>query len=116
MNTPQPISAYTLKALVQKLRPSRFPGMTSAMAAMVGFVLGARFCDRLIAEIRITTDGSVFARATGEPDGNHFVGNYADLLRDWLGLIAAAGLSRRELIEAQCLFAFRVGFFGRPNA
>jgi hypothetical protein len=114
--TQQPISAYTLKALVQKLRPSRFPGMSGVMAAIVGFVLGARFCDPSIAEIAVTSDGRVLARAEGEHGANRFIGNYVDLLRNWLSLVAAAGLSQREFIEAQSLFAAKIGFFGPPSA
>jgi hypothetical protein len=116
MNTPQqPISAYTLKALVHKLRPSRFPGMSGAMAAMVGYVLGARFAEPSITQIAVTSDRVVLARAAGEPSAKRFIGNYNDLLRNWLRLVADAGLSQREFMEAQCLFASKVGFFGTPN-
>ncbi len=57
--TQQPISAYSLKSLVEKLRPGRFPGMSAEMAALVGYVLGARFAEPSIKEIAITSDGSV---------------------------------------------------------
>src|SRR4051812_11337088 len=50
-------------------------------------------------------------RVGGDSGASHFLGSYADVLRNWLRLIAAAGLSQREFIEAQCLFAERVGFF-----
>ena len=117
MNTPQQyIPAYTLKALVQKLKPSRFPGMSGVMAAMVGYVLGARFVDPCIAEIVVTSDGFVLARADGEPSAKPFIGRYDDLLKNWLSLVATARLNQREFMEAQCLFAARVGFFGPPNA
>ena len=117
MNTPQQlVSIYTLKSLVQKLRPSRFPGMSGVMAAIVGYVLGARFVDPSIAEIVVTSDGFVLARAEGEPSAKRFIGRYNDLLQNWLGLVTTAGLSQREFIEAQCLFAARVGFFGPASA
>lgn len=47
----------------------------------------------------------MLARPEGNPGASQFLGSYADVLRNWLRLIAAAGLSRREFIEAQCLFA-----------
>jgi hypothetical protein len=116
MNTPQKaISAYLLKTLVDKLRPERFPGMPSASAALVGFVLGARFCDPYIAEVAVTSRGLVLARAH-EAAAKHALGSYADVLRNWLRLVSAAGLSQREFIEAQCLFASKIEFFGPTSA
>jgi hypothetical protein len=90
--------------------------MSAVMAAMVGFILGAHFVDPAISEITVTSDGSVLARADGEAAANRFIGRYADLLRNWLSLVASAGLSQREFIEAQCLFACKVGFLGPPSA
>ena len=116
MNTKQQPTAYILKSLVEKLRPSRFPGMSGKMAAVVGYVLGANFVDPAITDISVTSDGFVLARAQGDVGANRFIGNYADLLRNWLRLVGAAGLSKREFMEAQGLFAARVGFFGRATA
>jgi hypothetical protein len=86
------------------------------MSAMVGYVLGARFVEPSIAEIAVTSDGVVLARAEGEASAKRFIGNYNDLLRNWLALVAIAGLSQREFMEAQCLFASKVGFFSPPSA
>ena len=110
------IPLYILKTLVEKLGPTRFPGMPPALAALVGFVIGARFCDPSIEEIVVTPEGSVLARAIGERAANHFLGSYPELLRSWVRILAAAGLSQREFLEAQSLFALRVGFFGPTNA
>ena len=117
MNTPtQNISAYTLKSLVEKLRPNRFPGITGVMAAMIGFILGASFVHPSITEISVTSDGRVLAEADGEIATKRVIGSYADVLQCWLGLISVAGLTREEYMEAQGLFAARVGFFGIPTA
>ena len=116
MNTQKPISAYTLKALVEKLRPDRFPGMPGKMAAVTGFILGADFIHPAITQITVKTDGSVMVRLDGYGETKRFIGSYRSLLRHWQELIGAAGLSNRELMEAQSLFASRIGFFGRANA
>jgi hypothetical protein len=113
---PERIPAYVLKTLVEKLRPARFPGMPPVLAALVGFVIGAQFCDPGIEEIVVTPDGSVLARTSGERAANHLLGSYPEVLRSWVRVVAAAGLSQREFIEAQYLFALRVGFFGPTNA
>ena len=88
----------------------------SVMAGIVGFIVQAQFTDPEIAEIVVTSDGFVLARADGEVSANHFIGRYPDLLRNWLRLIAAAELTTRELIEAQAAFAAKIGFLGREIA
>ena len=90
--------------------------MSGKMAAVVGYVLGANFVDPAITEINVTSDGFVLARVQGDAGASRFIGNYADLLRNWLHLVGTAGLSRREFIEARGLFAARIGFFGRVTA
>jgi hypothetical protein len=113
---PERIPAYVLKTLVEKLRPARFPGMPPVLAALVGFVIGAQFCGPGIEEIVVTPDGSVLARTSGERAANRLLGSYPEVLRRWVRGVAAVGLSQREFIEAQYLFASRVGFFGPTNA
>jgi len=117
MNTPLQFNSNHLQsALSEKLQPSRFPRMSSVMAGIVGFIVQAQFTDPEIAEIVVTSDGFVLARADGEVSANHFIGRYPDLLRNWLRLIAAAELTTRELIEAQAAFAAKIGFLGREIA
>ena len=116
MNTPQQTKASLHYRLIQKLDPSQFPRMSGVMAALVGFVLDTAFVEPRIAEIFVSQDGIVLARPEGDPAASHFLGSYADVLRNWLRLIAAAGLSQREFVEAQCLFAAKVGFFGPTSA
>ena len=115
MNTQQARQSLHYR-LVQKLDPSQFPRMSGVMAALVGSVLDMAFVEPRIAELFVSQDGIVLARPEGDPGASHFLGRYADVLRNWQGLIAAAKLSQRELVEAQCLFAERVGFFGPTSA
>ena len=116
MNTPQQVRHTLHYGLIQKLDPSHFPRMSGVMAALVGFVVDTAFVEPRIAEIFISQDGIVLARPEGDPGLTHFLGSYSDVLRNWLRLIAAAGLSQREFIEAQCLFASKVGFLGPTSA
>jgi hypothetical protein len=45
-----------------------------------------------------------------------FIGSYLGLLRNWSQLVAAAGLTPDEEVEAACRFAARVGFYGALSA
>ena len=100
-------------ALAQKLNPSRFAGMSEPMAAIVGFILDRHFVETTFAEIIVTSDGFLLARAEGAVGANHFIGRHADLVQNWLALIAAAGLTTHEWIEVAALFAAKIGYFGR---
>ena len=97
-----------------KLNPSRFPRMSSVMAAIVGHLLDAPTGDPRIVEIAVTSDGFVLGRT--DAGANHFIGNYGDLIRNWSGLLAVAGLTTTERFEAEALFAEKIGFLGRTNA
>ena len=90
--------------------------MSDLMAAIVGFVLDIRFSKTAITEIIVTSDGFLLARAEGEVGANHFIGSQADLTRNWLALLAAAGLTTHEWIEAAALFAAKIGYSGRAIA
>ena len=100
--------------LRHKLNPNRFPRMTPVMAAIVGYLLDLPVGN--IAEIVVTSDGFVLARVEGEVGANHFIGNYDDLLRNWFGLLDAAGLTTIEQLEAEALFAAKIGYFARTTA
>ncbi len=117
MKTPhQSHSPQLYSALAQKLHPDRFPRMSDLMAAIVGFVIDKRFTKNAIAEIIVTSDGFLLARAEGEVGANYFIGTHADLTRDWNALLVAAGLTTPEWIEAAALFAAKVGYSGRAIA
>jgi hypothetical protein len=103
-------------SLTSKLNPLRFPRITPLMAAIVGHLLDIFVVNPPIAEIVVTSDGFVLARAYGETGANHFIGNYDDLIRNWYGLLDAAGLTMFERGEADLLFAAKIGYFGRTSA
>jgi len=110
MNTPQLPEVPLKNRLFCKLNPSRFPRMTSVMAAIVGHLLDAPFGDPRIVEIAVTSDGFVLGRT--DEGASHFICNYGDLLRNWSGLLSVAGLTATERYEADVLFAEKIGYFG----
>ena len=55
--------------------------MPPVLAALVGFVIGAQFCDPGMEEIVVTPDGSVLARTSGEGAATHLLGCYPKVLR-----------------------------------
>jgi len=90
--------------------------MTPVMGAIVAYLLDIPLSQPTIAEIVVTSDEFVLARADGEAGATHFIGNYCDLIRNFYGLLAVAGLTPAERREAECLFASKIGFyFGGRN-
>ena len=117
MTTPaQRSPAYVLKDLVRKLSPERFPGMPPTLVAFTGFILGARFCRPYITAVVVTDSEIVPARASGDTDARRVLGSYSDVLRNWRRLITTAGLTQREFMEVQSLFAAKIGFLGPTSA
>ena len=111
MNAQQKVISSPLHdVLVQKLHPDIFPRLSGVMAAVVAFVLDTTFIEPAIVEIKLQR-GVVFARIQGGLAPKRPICQYADLLQNWLGLIAAADLTDNEFMEALALFAGRVGFF-----
>jgi hypothetical protein len=103
-------------AIVQKLNPINFPKMPGVMAAVVGFVLDVTFIEPRILAITITPDGFVLAKAEGDAGATEYLGRYTDLLRGWSHLISIAKLTLHERIEAESLFATRIGYLGWVSA
>ena len=89
--------------------------MTGQMAAVVGFVIDAPFGNPPIAQMTVAPDGLVLARPAGEVS-QLAIGRYSDLLVAWLGLLNAARLTAKERMEAETLFAAKVGYFHSPDA
>lgn len=87
------------EALIDKLRPDRFTAMSGKMAAIVGYIVDERFSEPAISEMVVTSDGFVLAQAEGEVGANDLIGEEADLNRNLLTLIQAAGLSEDEIRE-----------------
>jgi hypothetical protein len=105
-----------LKSVAEKLHPKRFPEMSGRMTAVVAFLIDEQVIRPAIVEIVVTSDGFVLAGVDDDVGTNHFVGTYADLVRNWIALLAVAGLTRDERIAVEALFASRIIYFGRTNA
>ena len=90
--------------LPNKLHPSRFPGMSAKMIAVVGCILGEDWTEPTIAELVITSDGFVLARNAGHVGFNAFIGSATDLQRNWDNLLNVAGLTGEEQREANYRF------------
>jgi hypothetical protein len=105
-----PILCHDMPApdLIKKLHPSRFPGMSPMMAAVVGFVLDEHFTDPEIAELTVSeSEGIVYIRKVG---GLGFDGlqSLDDMRNNWNRLIDVAGLTVEERKEAVELFVSKV--------
>lgn len=87
------------QVLIDKLRPDRFSAMSGKMAAIVGYILNEPFSDPAISELVVTSDGFVLAQSEGEVGANDLIGEEADLNRNLLTLIQAAGLTDDEVRE-----------------
>lgn len=98
--------------LRRKLHPYRHPEMSDLMTAIIAFVIDAPFGNPRIADMTITPDGLILARAEGEVS-SLAVGRYSDLLRSWFALLNAATLTASERMEAELLFAAKIGYYGK---
>lgn len=97
-----------MDSLKAKLRPSRFPGMSPFMAAIVGFILRESFTDPEIAEIRVSEEENlVYVRQVGDV-GFDNIQSLEDLRNNWNRLIDVAGLMPEERAEAVRLFNSKV--------
>lgn len=97
-----------MESLKRKLNPSRFPGMSPFMAAVVGFVLGESFTDPEIAEITVSeAENLVYIRQAGAV-GFDGIESLEDLRNNWNRLMDAAGLTPEERAEAVRLFKLKV--------
>ena len=101
--------------LREKFHPFRHPQMSNLMAAIVGFVIDAPFGEPRIADMIVTPEGFIMARAQGEVS-LIAVARYDDLICCWFALLDAARLTHRERMEAEVPFAAKIGYFGRATA
>jgi len=101
--------------LRKKLHPHCHPNMSGLMAAIVGFVIDAPFGNPPISDMTINDEGMILARPKGEVSALP-VGRYLDLLPSWFALLNAARLTPRERMEAELLFAEKIGYYGRATA
>lgn len=94
--------------LISKLHPSRFPGMSPFMAAIVGHVFGRSYTNPEIAEITVSEqENLVYIRQQGQV-GFGGIESLEDLRNNWNRLIGVAGLTDDERREAVRLFHERV--------
>ena len=101
-------SSLPMAPLAAKLRPSRFPGMSPFMAAVVGYVVGESFTDPRIAEIKISeAENLVYIRREGAI-GFDGIESLEDLRNNWNRLMDAAGLTVEERKLAVDLFRAKV--------
>ena len=91
--------------LRRKLHPYRHPEMSDLMTAIP-------FGNPRIADMTITPDGMILARAEGEVSPLA-VGRYPDLLRSWFALLNAATLVLSQTISKR-LNQFHVGQLPTP--
>jgi hypothetical protein len=95
-------------SLTEKLNPSRFPGMSPMMAAIVGYVLGESFTNPEIAELTVSeNENLVYIRKAGAV-GFDGLQSLEDLRNNWNRLIDVAGLTPEERSEAVRLFNSKV--------
>ena len=95
-------------SLKKKLNPSRFPGMSPFMAAVVGYVLGESFTDPEIAELTVSeTENLVYVRQAGAV-GFDGLQSLEDLRNNWNRLMDVAGLTPDERQEAVRLFSKKI--------
>jgi len=69
------------------LHPSRFPGMSIKMRAIVGFIIGGNFTTPAIEQMIVTSDGILMARVTGDIGYNDLLGSVNDFKGNWNKLI-----------------------------
>ena len=97
-----------MDGLKTKLHPSRFPGMSPFMTAIVGYVLGESFTTPEIAEIMVSeAEGLVYVRQAGSV-GFEGIQSLEDLRGNWNRLMEVAGLTPDERKEAVRLFGVKV--------
>jgi len=76
----------------QALNPSRFPGMSNKMMAIVGYIIEKKFTSPAIEEMVVTSDGILMARVSGDIGCNDILGSVSDFKRNWDKLIHLPGL------------------------
>ena len=97
-----------METLVSKLRPSRFPGMSPFMAAVVGYVLDQPFTEPVIAEIAVSESENLVYIRQGGAVGFDGIQSLNDLRENWNRLMDAASLTAEERARAVELFRKKV--------
>ena len=93
--------------LGRKLDQRRFTDMSDKMTAVVAFILGEASVmetDPAIRALHIIEPDVVLIEHEGEVGGNHVLGTFRDLIRNWGNLLDAAELTTSERRRAMYLF------------
>lgn len=87
------------EAVIKKLYPKRFPGMSGVMSGILGVLLGEEWSEPGIDDLVITSDGYLLAQNTGDVGFNHFIGLYADFHSNIEKLVSIkeVGLTEEEI-------------------
>jgi hypothetical protein len=96
------------------LNPSRFPGMSTKMMAIVGFIVEGNYTTPSIEQMIVTSDGMLMARVAGDIGFNDFIGNVSDFKRNWDTLIHLPnlGLSANEVKHLEALPSVMIRNYG----
>lgn len=74
------------------LNPSRFPGMSGKMMAILGYIIEEKYTSPSVRELMVTSDGILMARVEGDIGFNDIMGSVDDFKRNWNKLIHLQGL------------------------
>lgn len=96
------------------LHPDRFPGMSSKMRAIVGYILELKVTSPAIEELVATSDGFLMARVTGDVGCNDFIGSMSDFKNNWSRLIRipGTGLTSEEITYLEDLPSVMIRNYG----
>ena len=92
--------------LVSKLDPMFFPGITPELAALVGFVVDADYTRPTVCDVFLDAGFVLVALSGSDPSP---LCTYEFLRGNWERLLDAAPLTPEERVEAECVFANRIG-------
>jgi len=95
--------------LQRKLDPRKFYWISPTMGGIVGFILGVQFGIPIVEEVIVVYDGAIVARPPGSNKAC-IIGKYDDLVNGWKCLLSSAGLTPNERLEAESLFAAKMGY------
>lgn len=96
------------------LHPSRFPGMSNKMMAILGYIIESKFTSPAIAEMVVTSDGFLMARVEGDVGCNDLLGTVEDFKRNWSKLIhlPGTGLTNEEVVYLEQLPSVMIRNYG----
>lgn len=96
------------------LHPSRFPGMSTKMMAILGYIIEEKYTSPSVKELMVTSDGILMARVEGDIGFNDIMGSIDDFKRNWNKLIhiQGLGLSGEEITYLEKLPSVMIRNYG----